>query len=221
MTRGEIKTLILSWLDDPLAGYFTEANLNVWVNLAHRQVQMLLLQAGENYYMKPVETYTVANQSDYVLPSDFMVEHRLEYVISGTGVNENRMPLQMITTNQQDLIAITAGQPTAYYIKKDRVTLSPTPDSAYLLRIYYSPMVADLSSDSDVPDIPEQYMEYVAILGAYNGFIKDDRAPNNIVAKMAQFEKLLKEMSEDRTQDHSRRIVELNSYESGSFGGAW
>lgn len=221
MTVGEIKTLIVSWLDDPNQTYFTPAQLLVWINLAHRQVQMLLLQAGENYYMKPVETYTVASQSDYVLPSDFMVDHRLEYVISGTGVNENRVPLTEITTNQQDMIAITSGQPTNYYIKKDRVTLSPTPDNIYLLRLYYSPMVANLTSDSDVPDIPEQYMEYVAILGAYNGFIKDDRVPNNILAKMAQFEKLLKEMSEDRVQDHSRRIVELNSYEFGSFGGAW
>lgn len=217
MTVGEIKTLIVSWLDDPNQGYFTPAQLLVWINLAHRQVQMLLLQSGENYYMKPVETTTVANQSDYVLPSDFVVEHRLEYVQSGTGVNENRCPLEEITTNQQDMINITSGLPSNYYIKKDRVTLSPTPDNAYTLRLYYSPMVSDLTSDSDVPDIPEQYMEYVAILGAYNGFIKDDRVPNNILAKMQQFEKILKEMAATRVQDHSRKIVQLNSYEFGAF----
>lgn len=221
MTVGEIKTLIVSWLDDPQMGYFTPANLQVWINLAHRQVQMYLLQAGENYYMKPVETYTVTGQADYVLPSDFMVENRLEWVLSGTGSNENRIPLQQITTNQQDLITINQGQPTAYYIKKDRVTLSPTPDNVYLLRLYYSPMVADLTSDSDVPDIPEQYMEFVGIVAAYNGFVKDDRVPNNIAAKMEQFKSILEKMAATRVQDHSRRIVETNSYEFGAFGGAW
>lgn len=221
MTVAEIENLVVSWLDDPNKTYFTPAQLLTWINLAHRQVQMLLLQAGQNYYMKPVETYTVANQSDYAMPSDFITEHRLEYVISGTGVNENRIPLSEITTNQQDLINITSGQPSNYYIKKDRFTLSPTPDNVYLLRLYYSPIVSDLVFDSDVPNVPEQFMEFVAILAAYNGFIKDDRVPSSLAMKMGQFEALLKQMSAERTQDHSRRIVELNSYEYGGFGGAW
>lgn len=217
MTRGEIRDLVISWLDDPNEGYFTPAQVNVWINLATRQVQMYLLQAGENYYMKPVESMTVANQADYILPSDFMVEHRLEYVISGTGPNENRQPLTEITTNQQDLISITSGMPTNYYIKKDRVTLSPTPSQAWLLRLYYSPIVPDMFSDLDVPDVPEQYQEYIAIVAAFNGYVKDDRVPNNISAKMAEFKDILKKMAETRVQDHSRRIVETTSYEFGAF----
>lgn len=217
MTRLDIQALVLSWLDDSDAGYFTPPQVNTWINLAHRQLQMLLLQAGENYYMKPVETTLVVGQSDYILPADFMVEHRLEIVLSGTGYNESRQPLVMITTNQQDMISIGLGNPANYYIKKDRVTLSPTPQQALPLRIYYSPMVQDLSSDSDVPDVPEQYMEYVALLAAFNGFIKDDRAPQNLQAKMMQFEALLKQMAEDRTQDSSRQVVQTMDYDGGSY----
>lgn len=217
MTRGQLSTLVLSWLDDEGQGYFNSNDVNTWLNLAHRQVQMLLLQAGENYYMKPVETQTVSGQSDYVLPSDFMVEHRLEIVLSGTGPNENRQALQVITTNQQDLISIVLGIPSSYYIKKDRVTISPTPQQAYTMRLYYSPMVGDLASDSDVPDVPEQYMEYVALLAAYNGFIKDDRMPSNLQAKMMQFETLLKQMAEDRTQDQSRQVVLTQPYDYGGW----
>ncbi len=217
MTRGEIKTLVLSWLDDAASTYFTDSNLNVWCNQAQKQVQMMLLQAGQNYYMKPVESLLVINQSDYALPSDFMVEHRLEVVLSGTGVNENRLPLEMITTMQQDFLPITSGDPTAYLMKKDRVTLFPTPRSALTLRLYYSPRVADLGSDSDTPDVPEQYMEYVAILTAYNGFIKDDRVPNNILAKKTDFEMILKKMAETRIQDKPRSIVYTSEWDSGTF----
>lgn len=218
MTRSDLRTLVLSWLDDTQGAYFTAAQVNVWLNMAQREVQKLLLQAGENYYMKPVETTTVSSQSDYVLPSDFMVEHRLEIVISGSGPTENRQALTPITTNQQDLISIALGNPTNYYIKKDRVTLSPTPQQSYTLRLYYSPRVTDMASDSDSPDVPEQYMEYVAILAAYDGFIKDDRAPNNLVAKKEKYEQLLKQMAEDRTQDLSRQVVMVNDYDTG---GAW
>lgn len=215
MTRAEIRTLMRSWLDDPNGGYFDDSICNVWINLAHRQVQMLLLQAGQNWYEKPVETTTVLGQADYVLPADFVTEQRLEIVQSGTGVNENRQKLVEITTNQQDFMCIAAGFPTNYAIRKDRFTVYPTPDNAYLIRLYYSPLVADLGNDSDVPDVPEQFMEYVAVLGAYNGFIKDDRPPNNLVSKMNQFEILLKQMAADRTQDSSRQVVVKDDYDSG------
>lgn len=214
MTRGDIKTLVLSWLDDPTSGYFTDTNLNVWCNLAHRQVQMILLQAGENYYMRPVETTLVVGQADYIFPSDFFIEHRLEIVLSGTGTTENRQALAAMTTNQQDDVALSLGNPTNYYIKKDRFTVMPTPQTPLLMRLYYSPMVADLASDSDVPDVPEQYMEYVALLTALNGFIKDDRAPNNLLAKKQEFETLLKQMSEDRTQDMSRQVIIVQDYDA-------
>ncbi len=214
MTRSELRVLISGWLDDENNGYFSTTQINTWLNLAQRKVQMVLLQAGENYYMKPVQTNLVIGQSDYILPSDFFVEHRCEIVLSGTGYQENRQQLLPITTNQQDRISIQLGDPTHYYMKKDRVTLSPTPQSALTFRLYYSPLVQDMSSDSDEPDVPEQYHEYVAMIAAYNGFIKDDRAPDNLANLKKEWDTLVKQMSEDRNQDLSRRIVELDDYYS-------
>jgi hypothetical protein len=225
MTLSQIQTLVCSWLDDPQQTYFTPAQTQVWINLAHRQVQMLLLQAGENYYMKPVETNCVIGQSDYILPSDFMVEHRIEIILNNTGtsasvstVNENRQALTMLTTNEQDFVTITSGPPTNYYLKKDRFTIAPTPDQTYLLRLYYSPMVADLVNSTDIPDVPEQYQEYTAILAAFNGFIKDDRMAENLSLKMQQFETLLKQMAEDRSQDVSRKVVQVQDYDMNNWG---
>lgn len=219
MIRSQIASLIVSWLDDLNQGYFTPTQVNLWINLAQRQVQMRLLQAGQNWYMKPVTTQTVAGQSDYVLPSDFIMEHRLEFVLSGTGTSENRQPLLKITTNQQDLTSITQGNPSSYSIKKDRVTLYPTPQTANTLRLYYSPRVADLVNDSDTPDVPEQFMEYLALLAAFDGYIKDDRVPDNLSMKLLKYEELLKQMAQERTQDQSRQIVATGDYDTG--GGSW
>lgn len=217
MTRAQISTLVLSWLDDEQQGYFNTNDVNTWINLAHRQVQLELLQAGSNWYMKPVETFTVIGQADYLWPSDFVVEHRLEVVLSGTGTNENRQALVPVTTNMSDLIPLAKSTPTNYYIKKDRFTLTPVPDSAYLMRLYYSPMVADLASDSDVPDIPEQFMEMVALYAAFNGFIKDDRPPDILLAKKQEFLILLRQSAVDRTQDLSRQVVEVQDYDANGW----
>ena len=109
-------TLMSSWLDDPNNGYFTQANCITWLNLAQRHVQQELLQAGNNWYLKPVETTMVVGQAEYVLPTDFMQEHRLEVVMSNYGTTEeNAQPLIPITLNQQDMVSRRLGNPTNYY----------------------------------------------------------------------------------------------------------
>lgn len=218
MTRSEMRALILSWLDDPNGAYFTSTVVNRWLDNAQKQVQMELLQAGQNWYEKKVLTTTVAYQADYVFPSDFMVLHRVEIIISGTGVNENRQPLTPITINQQDLVPIVQGRPTNYYLNKDRMTLSPTPDNAYTMRLYYSYRVSDIASDSDTPDVPEQFQEYMAILACFDGFIKDDRAPENLMAKKQKYEHLLTQMKNDRNQDVPRQVVMVQDFGNS---GAW
>lgn len=219
MTRADLKTLMRSWLDDIQGAYFTDSECNVWLNNSQRQVQQILLQAGQNYYMKPVETNTIASQADYLFPVDFMVENRLELVLSNYATpNEVRQPVAPITTNQQDMIPIALGTPTNYYIKKDRFTLSPIPSNIWTMRLYYSYRVADMGSDLDSPDVPDEFHEYVAILATYDGFIKDDRAPENLERKRVYYETRLKEMATNRVQDSPRRVVMTSDYDNG---GAW
>jgi hypothetical protein len=213
-----MKTLVWGWLDDPNGTYFTTTILDTWINLAQREVQKKLLNVGQNWYVKPVTTVTVANQQDYVLPTDFVSEHRLELITSGTGVNENPQPIKPITTNQKDLYAIGTGTPTVYSIKKDRVSLYPIPSQVWTMRLFYSPIVTDLSSDSDTPDVPLQFQEYVAIIAAFNGFIKDDRAPQNLLTKAQEYENMLKKIAQERRQDQSRQVVDRGNYDSfGDF----
>lgn len=217
MTRADINTLILSWLDDLKGAYFTPAQVNVWINLAQRQVQFELLAAGQNWYVIPVETLTVIGQADYALPADFISEHSLEYVLSGTGPNENCEPLTSVTLNQRYMVPTVLGNPSVYYLKKDRFTLEPTPQSQWVLRLYYSPKVQDLQADTDVPDIPEEFMEYVAIVAAMNGYVKDDRVPDNLMAKKNEYLSILKKMASQRKQDKARQVVDVYQYNEGFY----
>lgn len=219
MTRTDLRNLMRYWLDDLQGTYFTDVQCNSWLNNAQQQVQQKLLQAGQNWYQTLAETNTVINQYDYLLPQDFMVEHRIELILSGYGTtNEVRLPLKMITTNQQDLTTVTATTPNFYFIKKDRITVLGAPQQVWPLRLYYSPRIVDMTSDSDSPDVPIQFHEFVAILAAYDGFIKDDRAPDNLVAKKMTYEELLKQMAATRIQDHSRDVVTSSDWGDGSTG---
>ena len=39
MTRSDLRTAVLSWADDNQGAYFTAAQVNVWLNMAQREVQ--------------------------------------------------------------------------------------------------------------------------------------------------------------------------------------
>lgn len=212
MNRGEIKDLALSWLDDLEKGYFTDAIMDRFINQAQRECQKKLLQAGEDYYTQCVETSTVANQRDYAFPSDFYKLMELDRITSGSGdtaTYEKLYPLTRgeIITAGYNYGNLSNGEPWNYVINKDTFSLYPIPDSAFTLRLWYAPRVSDMDDDSDVPDAPEDYHEYIAILAARDGFLRDGRSISPIESKLLYFEKMMEELSESRNEDMPRMVV--------------
>ena len=215
MTRGDLKALVAGWLDDLAFGYFTESQVETWINNAQKECQKRLIKAGQNYYTKMAQTSLVMNQLEYVLPDDFKKVNRLEIILSGTAPNENKQPILPITINQQDLIQAGPGTPRFYVLRKDRIRIFPSADSPLILRLWYTYEVTDLTHDTDIPDAPEQYHEFIALLAAEDGFLKDQRVPELIEKKIGMHQKALDEDSQERNVDVPRSIVETGN-DSGS-----
>lgn len=212
MIRSDLRMLVFQWLDDSdgirtdVGGYFSNAIVNSWLNLALREVQKLLLQAESNWYLRCQTTATVLDQREYAIPTDFLKSHRLELTVDGTGVNRNVIRVQPITLNTQDQIGKGDGTPCAYILKKASFELYPAPDAVYPLELYYSYRVADMTADVDVPDCPEEYQELIAVIAAYNGFIKDDRVPSILQLKKEEYIAMMKKEAQERQVDQPRFI---------------
>lgn len=211
MTFLELREYSLSLLDDLQGTYFTPVQMNRWLNNALKEVQKLLILAGQNYYLKCVTTPLVNSQRDYVLPIDFEHLHRLEVITGGTAPNETSFSLAPITLNQQDMVPQQTGTPMYYYLKQNRITVLPAPTVNYTLRLYYSYQAADMILDTDEPDVPEYYHEYIGILAVRDGMLKDGRDITPITAKLEYYEKMLKDSSNERQYDVPRSIVETTS----------
>lgn len=219
MNRGELRALTLQWLDDLNAGYFTPDIVNGWINNAQKEAQKRLLKAGQNYYLICKETTLVINQAEYVLPSDFRKLNRLEVIVSGWGTtNESKYAVTPITLNQQDLINRTPGDVAYYVLKKNRIRFFPIPNVPYHIRLFYSYMVADMLVDTDVPDVPEPYHEYLACLATQDGFMRDGRVPDLILKKISEYERQMDSDATERLLDQPRQIVETGeTSEHGQF----
>lgn len=208
MNFAQLKADVSYILDDLSFGYFTETQVGLWLNHAQRRAQKRLIKAGQNYYTKCVQTTLVVNQNDYVLPEDFKEVNKLVVVVSGTSPNESLSPVLPITMNQQTLVGTGTGTPAWYVIKKNRLSLSPAPDTALSLRMVYTYEVVDMVLATDVPDIPESYHEYISLLAAQQGFIKDGRENALLTKKIQEFEDEIDTDAAQRNVDAPRTIVE-------------
>jgi hypothetical protein len=209
MTRGQLRTLTLGWLNDLNAGFFTEDQINTYLNNAQKEAQKKLLQAGEEYYTVCVTTPVIPNQDCYALPSDFRKLAKLKLIISGFGtVNEEFNILTYSTPMELDA-ARGQGRPELYTIRRNCIILKRTPDSSpYYLGMLYAYMVSDMTSDTQEPDVPPAYHEYLALLATRDGLLRDERAPSNeFLAKLDSYEKLMVEDSKQRDVSAPRYIV--------------
>lgn len=208
MTVAELRNLARFWLDDVNGGYFTDAQMLVLLNNAQRECQKLLLQAGEDFYTICSTAEATMSQQNYALPTDFVKLMRLERLVSGTGDTAYYERLYPMTRNEQDLLLYnTSGAPNNFVINKTTFSLFPVPDTEYTLHLWYAYRVVDMVSDNEEPDVPEDYHEYIAIMAARDGFLRDGRTLNPIESKLLYFETLMKENSDRRNEDSPRMVV--------------
>lgn len=208
MTFSSLETMVSYIVDDLNFGYFTKAQIDFWLNNAQREVQKRLLQTPGNWYVIRNNTSTVQNQSDYVLPTNFLKVHRVELVLSGTAPNEVKGPLAQITPNEIDQLPPGPGTPSCFYILQNTLSVFPAPDTAnQTLRIFNSYLVGDMVNPTDNPDVPYQYEELIGLLAARDAFIKDQRDPAPLDAKIAYYDVMMKQDAQQRDVTAGRRIV--------------
>lgn len=210
MNFGNLRQLVWSWLDDPAGGYFTAPQVNVFLNNAQKEVQKLLIRAGQNYYVEKMSGVMIANQDTYVLPSDFKKCHKLTVVVSGTAgtITEVTQPLEWVTLMQLQDVATGTGLPAAYNITRNILKLRPIPDQAYTMYLHQSYQCVDMVNDADLPDIPEDYTEYIAVIATLDGFLKDQRDPTPfVVSKKEKYETMLERDAADRNVSQPKRVV--------------
>lgn len=208
----DLQTLVSDIVDDPQNGYFTLSILKMRLNLALRELQKRLISANHQYYTQCVFTDTVIDQAVYALPSDFLQIIRLEWVICGTGANENTQKIIEITPNQRDLVTDQVGDPGFYYFQKNNLILKPIPCRIVEMHLEYSYYVQDMVNQNDIPDCPQQFSEYIAWMTARDLMVKDNRPNlNNVEAKLKEYEELLKQVAVQRKADGARMVVTTNS----------
>lgn len=218
MNFQTLQNLVSYWVDDLNMTYFTPTQIQLFLNNAQQEANKKLIQFNDDWYLKCGQAYTVQFQECYVTPSDFEKVNHMDLILGGTPGQEQRVTLNHSTQAEADLVNYSAGQPITFFLEKNCLIFRPVPDNAYLIRMYYSYRVSDMVYPTDLPDVPVQYHEYLAVLATLDCFLKDQRDPTPFMNKKAYYEELMRQSATDRMVDKPREIV--TTYDDG-FGTLW
>ena len=165
MNRSDIRNLARIWLNERVAGFWLDTDLNTFITLANNKVNSLISSLKEDFFTASATFSTVAQQKSYIFPSDMRFLRRLEITNSLDQTDVQKLDeLRFPDTEQhQDWQWVSPGKPQRYRIVGNHFELWPIPDDIYTMRIYYDQKQVDLAQETDIPLSPIDFHDMIAV----------------------------------------------------------
>lgn len=172
MQFSDIRTLTKQYFDDNSGGQIlTDAEYNRLINAAYRQLYNKASRKDQSWFVTSGTINWVAETREYSLPSA-CATGQIVYV--ERVATEGNYPIDIISFAQRYLYEGTfshryrgIGVPVAY-LRDQSIGFLPTPGTTETgaVRVYYIPAVTELSADADVPVLPVDHHEIIAVAAA-------------------------------------------------------
>lgn len=128
---------------------FPTATMNRIVNRALRSISA---ERDWPWNQRQADLTTAANTQSNAFPTALSKVLRLE--IDGHN-------LQQVTPQEGGTYSQQTGQPQVYWIEQEKIFWGPVPDGVYTVYCTYVGYEDALSSDSDTPNLPDRYIDWL------------------------------------------------------------
>jgi hypothetical protein len=154
------------FLNEDSAGFWSDAKLNRYINLANQRVNSIISNTREDWFTTSATFTTAAGTKTYAMPSDCRFIRRMEIydptdASDITKLDELRFPR---TESGGEWLYGQTQIPKAYTIREQQFDLLPTPDGTYNMRIYYDFRNTDLGTDTATPASPIDFHDMIIFL---------------------------------------------------------
>ena len=183
-----------------------------WLNDAYELCVSAIINTIPDYFTKKATSSSIANQTEYDLPSDF--EKVVMVSVSYDGTNFVRaFPLNSVsqaTDIQQSATANFTIDKPFYYLYGGRIGFQPgfTQTLSNNIKLWYVYMPALMVDDEDSPDLPRRFQSILKY-GAYANYL-DQNDEHGAAERMrlrfdAMVERLVMQLS-DQQVDQPRSV---------------
>lgn len=200
--------------------FFTESELNNYVNQSIKELYDKLINAGEFYYMQSQTLSVIGGTDTYALPSiaggddfDFYKLLGVDLVVDAQG---NAVTLRPFQFDQRNAYLFT---PTwnivglsylRYMVQGDSLKLVPMPSSPQQLRVWYAPAFIDLVNDADTFQGVNGWEEYVIVDVAMKMLAKEESDVSVFAAQKMAISQRIEEMKLMRDIGSPGRIGDVS-----------
>ena len=136
-------------VDDP---FFSDSELNSYINSSYAHLYNLLVKTNQDYYLTESLPFNlIPGQETYNLPSDFF-----KLVGVDAFVDSKWRPLKRFVFNERNRTGILR-----YMVSGDKIRFKPVPESTHEIKLYYIPVYSKLTSDASTLDGLNGFEEYI------------------------------------------------------------
>lgn len=173
-TLSDVRTKVRDRLDESTATFWTDAQLNRWINDGMREVARLTetLQTTSDIAV-------TASDGTYTAPTDALRIYRAEFKPTGQS---NVYPLEYRDFNTMDEVwwssqTTTTGTPALFtmwgFVPSLTIQLYPVPSVAGTLKVFYYKLPTAVSADNDTIECPAGWEDLIVDYAEYNALRKD------------------------------------------------
>lgn len=150
-------------LNEDTPGFWSDAKLNSYLNMAMQRVYSIISAIREDYFTVSATYSTVAGQKSYTLPLDCRYIRRMEIFDSSDDnfiikLDELKWPRM---ESNGDWLFYQDAQPKRYVMIGQHFDLYPIPDGIYTIRMYYDARLNDMAADTDIPSVPVDFHDMI------------------------------------------------------------
>lgn len=222
--RLQLRERVRGYLDEPVAAFWTDAELNNWINQGYFFYYQWVVMSFDGYFAEETNLNIVANQALYPMPANFYKIRLLERIFS-TFTVPLRVFDRMESANMTSNTNFSNLYLPTYRFEGSSVVLEPTPGLSITngLRLEYvpQPVQMNLDSDSPDPDFLVMWEETIVLRAAIAAKMKEESVVNQgtdvgtLQSLLGQWEQNIKESIEVRTE--GRRYTEPYGMDEGSY----
>lgn len=224
VTLASLRTQVRQRADMEHSGFVSDSELNTYINQSIAELyDLLVTKYGNDYYLASPYMFTTNTADDrYPLPADFLKLAGVDLVISA----DYRIALKPFMFQERNRLQNFGGiydtlgrSNIRYRVEANEIVISPKPDGAVSLWVWYVPCSPLLVNDSDTFDGFNGWEEYVVIDAAIKAAQKEESDVQVLFAQKAAMMKRIEEAAENRDQGATQRVIDVyRGYNNGQPG---
>jgi hypothetical protein len=208
-TLSQLRTRVRRMADMEDSGFVSDSELNDYINSSYAELYDLLVSSNSEYFLSSATSTVASGSSTITLPSDFYKLRAVDFYLNGRWCDIEQF--SMNERNQDSTLYSSMGVEVRYRLQGSTLKLIPSDNAGGQYQIWYTPLPATLSADSDEIEEGNGWSEYVVVDAAIKCLQKEESSTTDLEKAKAQLGKRVADMAAKRDSAKPKQITNINA----------